>query len=734
MSPRSILIRALPLLFAAGIFVSASAHAQVQPCPDHQPVVRVKSGPDFQAGIGVAVHIDVTAIDYDGDAITGFTADTSGLPAGNDAAFITVADNQFRSFTWTPQPGQAGTYTVTFSAFNTLTGSASARIIVVDTAGAPHVQAPALISSAEGTPIAFTIYAGDPDGEPIQSLTAAPLPSGASFATNMSNTAAGFSWTPGFTQGGSWSITFTAVSSSSGSATTSINVTNGNRAPVVTAPATKSGTVGSQLIVDVSAVSPDDEVITSLTTSPSPPPGASFTPCYNGPSATGRLTWTPTQAGTFNVTFIATTSSGLAGAATTSITVAPAPGAPVVTAPSLVNAIENVHLAFTVTAATGDGSPISSLTGAPLPAGATFTANTTNTSGTFDWTPSFSQAGVYHVTFTAIANGISGSATTTITFSGDRAPVVTAPQTATTSQGVLLTFSVAAGDPDGDPITSLVATNLPAGAMFTSNTAHTSGTFSWTPSSSQEGNYNVTFTASNTLTGSWTTQITVTAVTGVVAARAFLDGADKTIKLASSKPTWCVTIEIPPGSAVQITDLDPSTVVLRSAGTGSVDHIAAIGGKSAIIGDRDNNMVPDVTLCFRKADLRLLFSNLTGKTTVPVVIEGSTATGLIVRASLDVDVQAGGGHAVASISPNPLNPSGTLRFETSRAGAVRVLLFDAGGRMVREVLRGEGLPAGAHEVRVDARDASGRPLASGVYFFRIDSADGRAEGRVAVLK
>jgi hypothetical protein len=639
MSPRSIFSRALPLLFAASVLVPASAYTQGQICADNQPTVRVKFGPDFQAGIGVAVHIDATAIDYDGEAITAFKADSSGLPPGNDAAFAVSPDNRSGSFTWTPQPGQTGTYTVRFIAANALSGTATARIFVTDTGGAPHVQAPALISIAEGSPIVFTVYAGDPDGEPIQSLTAAPLPSGASFAPSMSNTAGGFSWTPNFTQAGSWSITFTAASSSSGSATTTINVFNGNRGPVVTAPPTRTGAVGSPISFDVSAVSPDDEIIASLTTSPPPPPGVTFTPCYNGPSAIGHFRWTPTQPGTFNVTFVATTSSGLSGAATTSITVTPGggPEPPVVSAPAAVHGLTGTPMTFTVMATAPPGATITSLnlTG---PIGATLTVNATNTSGTFSWTPSSDQAGTTFAQFNAMSsNGAGGSATTAIT------------------------------------------------------------------------------------------------VTGVVDATAFVDGGDRTIKLSSGKPAWCASIEIPQTSAELITNLRPETVVLRSPGAGSVDQIA-IGGKTAVIGDRNNDNVADMTLCFRKEDLRLLFSNLTGRSTVQVTLEGSTVLGSLVRAPLDVEVQVGGGHAAAAISPNPLNPSGVLRFETSRAGAVRVRLFDPSGRLVREVMRGDGLPAGRHEIHVDARDASGRPLASGIYFFRIESADGGTVGRVAVLK
>lgn len=52
-----------------------------------------------------------------------------------------------------------------------------------------------------------------------------------------------------------------------------------------------------------------------------------------------------------------------------------------------------------------------------MPSGATFTANASNTSGTFDWVPSGGQAGSYTVTFTA-SNALSGSATTSLSVTG----------------------------------------------------------------------------------------------------------------------------------------------------------------------------------------------------------------------------------------------------------------------------------------------------------------------------
>src|SRR5262249_33904709 len=55
-------------------------------------------------------------------------------------------------------------------------------------------------------------------------------------------------------------------------------------------------------------------------------------------------------------------------------------------------------------------------------------------------------------------------------------------------ENTTLTFTVAGGDPDGDPA-ALSASNLPAGAAFNTFT----GAFQWTPTFEQAGDYTVTF-------------------------------------------------------------------------------------------------------------------------------------------------------------------------------------------------------------------------------------------------
>jgi len=95
---------------------------------------------------------------------------------------------------------------------------------------------------------------------------------------------------------------------------------------------------------------------------------------------------------------------------------------------------------------------------------------------------------------------------------------------------------------------------------------------------------------------------------------------------------------------------------------------------------------------------------------------------------------SGGSTLAASLSPNPFNPSAVLTFKTEKAGPVRVRLYDTTGRLVRTLLDESYASAGYHDVRVDGRGDGGEHLASGVYFYRIETADGDVVGRASILK
>ena len=129
----------------------------------------------------------------------------------------------------------------------------------------------------------------------------------------------------------------------------------------------------------------------------------------------------------------------------------------------------------------------------------------------------------------------------------DRAPVVSAPASVGALEGSRITVRVTASDFDGDAIASLSAdlSELPAGnnASFNTNSQHTSGTLTWTPTSNDARGtpYHVQFTASNALSGFTLTAITVTNVqhAPVVVAPADVNGTTGTplvVQVTASDP------------------------------------------------------------------------------------------------------------------------------------------------------------------------------------------------------
>jgi len=87
--------------------------------------------------------------------------------------------------------------------------------------------------------------------------------------------------------------------------------------------------------------------------------------------------------------------------------------------------------------------------------------------------------------------------------------------------------------------------------------------------------------------------------------------------------------------------------------------------------------------------------------------------------------------ALAVVSQNPASREATLRFDLPRDGPVRLALYNASGRLVREVAVGE-FPAGEWFRNWDGRDGAGAVAPSGLYFARL-SADGRSLVRKVVL-
>ncbi|HET9939789.1 MAG TPA: PKD domain-containing protein [Candidatus Eisenbacteria bacterium] len=383
---------------------------------------------------------------------------------------------------------------------------------------------------------------------------------------------------------------------------------------------------------------------------------------------------------------------------------------------------EGATLSFDVGGRAPFGHPVT-LRVAEGPPGGMFQDHGDGT-GTFTWTPDFQQAGSHVARFEATSDGAVSSATTTIDVRNvNRGPDARAGGPYTTFMGFPVTLDASAtSDPDGDALTY----HWDFGDETEGMGAAPVHTYAY------RGTYGVALSVSDgTLASDATTSVEVL---DLLRARAFTAGGNKTIKLSSGKPAWCLELE-PVGQSFAISDVDLATLVMRSAGTGRVDEIPAIGGKTSTGSDRDGNMVPEISACFRTTDLADLFSKLHGTTTVNVTLNGYLFSGAPIQGLMSVGVQAGGGgQLAASVRPNPMNPTGTISWRTSKAGPVRVDLYDLAGRLVRRLVDDTSQPAGWHEATFDGRDGAGRELASGVYFYSIQTIDGMERGRLAILQ
>jgi hypothetical protein len=83
--------------------------------------------------------------------------------------------------------------------------------------------------------------------------------------------------------------------------------------------------------------------------------------------------------------------------------------------------------------------------------------------------------------------------------------------------------------------------------------------------------------------------------------------------------------------------------------------------------------------------------------------------------------------------PNPFNPSTEVQFNLPAAGATTVRVFDLNGRLVRTLVH-EHLNAGPHARVWNGRDETGRRVASGAYYLRLEGKGLQDSRKVLLLK
>jgi hypothetical protein len=83
--------------------------------------------------------------------------------------------------------------------------------------------------------------------------------------------------------------------------------------------------------------------------------------------------------------------------------------------------------------------------------------------------------------------------------------------------------------------------------------------------------------------------------------------------------------------------------------------------------------------------------------------------------------------------PNPFNPETTIRFSLPQAGQVRLQIFDILGRQVISLLN-EQRAAGYHQVVWSGMNGQGSPVASGIYFYRLQMGGKQISKKMILLR
>ncbi len=115
---------------------------------------------------------------------------------------------------------------------------------------------------------------------------------------------------------------------------------------------------------------------------------------------------------------------------------------------------------------------------------------------------------------------------------------------------------------------------------------------------------------------------------------------------------------------------------------------------------------------------------------VPVACQQSPTTGV------GGDPATEGLPAVTALHPNvpnPFNPVTEIRFDLAVRGAVALRVYDVGGRQVRSLVN-ETRPAGRYRVSWNGLDDAGARVASGIYFYRLETPVFSASRKMVLLK
>lgn len=428
----------------------------------------------------VLLTFDLQGSDPDKEDQDKLVYSADGLPQGAKLEGIT--------FNWTPTFDQSGSYTVDFTITDgILTDTKSALITVNHVNRNPELAEITEQKVNENELLEFPVVGSDPDVEDAGKfiLSANDLPQGAIFDAQSGS----FSWTPGFDQAAEYTVTFknTDPQGLTAEKQVKISVTHVNRTPVFSVQDPQLVNENELLSFSIKPASdPDVEDEGKLQYSAANlPEGATFD------EQALTFNWTPgyDQSGRYTITL--TVKDGeFSVDQPVDLTVNHVNREPSIEAISTQTTDENKEVLIQLNVSDPDQEDTDNVTTtvSNLPEGAVFDA----AANTIRWTPTYKQAGTYSgITVTASDQaGLSVQANFDIIVNNvNLPPQINAISSQTVDENSTLSVNISASDPDVEDEGKVVLSvqNLPDGATFDAAT----GTFAWTPSFDQSGDFSL---------------------------------------------------------------------------------------------------------------------------------------------------------------------------------------------------------------------------------------------------
>jgi flagellar hook capping protein FlgD len=192
-----------------------------------------------------------------------------------------------------------------------------------------------------------------------------------------------------------------------------------------------------------------------------------------------------------------------------------------------------------------------------------------------------------------------------------------------------------------------------------------------------------------------------------------LTGAAHPVAALASTMLLTGVLEMEDGANLDLALLDPSGAVMSLGETASMVETArrapfGAGGYSFVVMNRGT-----APASYR---LHMVTTTLSGPPTVTAVTVSAE------------------GHPASHGTVEPFGPQASLSFVATKPGRVTVRVFDLSGKVVRTFAKHKSV-AGRNIVRWDGRFDSGDRVASGVYFYRVQHADGSvSKHKTAILR